>query len=126
MRASSGWFAFVLLLGAVAGFAAGKFDRVAEAQTVDNKTTRWLAASVALAQSQDAFVLFDSQTNRLMAYTLGMGGRRLELIAVREISYDAKLAAFGEQKPTVVDIKKAWEDAERAERERDTKENKDK
>ena len=113
MRAYSGWFAFVLLLGAVLGFAAGKFERVAEAQSVDNKTTRWLAASITVAPSQDAVVLFDSQTNRLLAYTMGSGGRRLDLLAVREVSYDLRLASYGEHKPTVQEMKKAWEDSER-------------
>ncbi|MBI2931702.1 MAG: hypothetical protein HYY16_08625 [Planctomycetes bacterium] len=118
MRAFSGWFAFVLLLGTVLGFAAGRFDHAAEAQSVDNKTTRWLGATVTYSQSQDAFVLFDSQTNRLMAYGID-GTKKLHLIAVREISYDLKLTSYGEQKPTVLDIKKAWEEEEKKERERE-------
>ncbi len=125
MRAYSGWFAFVLLLGCVAGFAAGRFDRTAEAQSIDNKTTRWLGGTITYGQSLDAFVLFDSQTNRLLAYTIGSGNKRLELMAVREISYDVKMASFGEQKPTVEDVKKAWEEEERKKAEK-AKDNKDK
>ncbi len=119
MRAYSGWFAFVLLLGCVIGFAAGKFDRVADAQSVDNRTTRWIGASVTYSTAQDAFCLFDSQTNRLLAYGVGNGTRKLELLAVREISYDLKLASFGEQKPTVQEIKKSWEDEEKREKDKE-------
>ena len=124
MRAYSGWFSFVLLLGAVVGFAAGKFDGTAQAQSVDNRTSRWLGGSMDIGQSQGAFMLFDSQTNRLLAYTITSGGRRLELIAVREISYDLKMATYGEHKPTVADVKKAWEEAEKTEREKEKKDEK--
>jgi len=117
MRQYSGWFCFVLLFGCVAGFTAGRFDRTADAQTIDNKTTRWLGGSMSFGQSQDAFVLFDAQTNRLIAYTVS-GNKRIELIGVREISYDMKLASFGEQKPTVQEIKKAWEEEEKKEKDK--------
>lgn len=113
-----GWLAFVLLLGAVLGFAAGKFDRTADAQAVDNKTTRWLAGAVTVGQSQDVFVLFDAQTNRLLVYGMASGGKRLELVAVREISYDDRLVSYGEQRPEVKEVKKLWEEFERAEREK--------
>jgi hypothetical protein len=114
MRQYTGWFCFVLLLGAVIGFAAGKWDTKAEAQSVDNKTTRWLAGTVTYGQALDAFLLFDSQTNRLMAYSI-TGNKKLELIAVRDVSYDAKPVSFGKQEPTVQQMK---EDFERAEKER--------
>ena len=53
----------------------------ASAQAVDNKTTRWLAGTVEFGQSQQAFMLFDAQTNRLMAYTV-TPMKELELVAV--------------------------------------------
>jgi hypothetical protein len=115
MKNVAGWFCFVLLLGAVAGFAAGKWD--VQAQTIDNKSTRYLAGVVSYGQSTDAFLLFDTQTNRIIAYTVG-GNKRLELMAVREISWDMKMVSWGEQKPSVVDVKDAYEKAEKDHKEK--------
>jgi hypothetical protein len=110
MKAYAGWFCFVLLLGAVAGFAAGKGD--VAAQSVDNKSTRYLAGVVTYGQASDAFLLFDTQTNRLVAYTVG-GNRRLELMAVREVSWDLKMVSWGKQEPSVQEVKDAFEKAEK-------------
>ena len=118
MKPYSGWVAFALLLGAVAGFGMGRFERTAEAQTVDNRTSRWLAGSVAIGGGQDAFALFDSQTNRLVFYTIS-GNKKLEVIAVREISYDLRPVAHGKQEPTVQEMKDAWEKSEREKAERE-------
>jgi hypothetical protein len=106
----AGWLCFVLLLGAVAGFAAGKGDL--SAQTIDNKTSRYLAGTLTYGQSSEAFLLFDSQTNRLAAYTVS-GNKRLELIAVREVSWDFKPVAWGKQEPQVQEMKDAWEKSEK-------------
>ncbi len=110
MKSYAGWFCFVLLLGVVAGFAAGKLD--VQAQSVDNKSTRYLAGVVSYGQAQDAFCLFDTQTNRLSAYTFG-GNRKLELMAVRELSWDLKMVSWGKQEPTVQEIKDAFDKAEK-------------
>jgi hypothetical protein len=110
MKNVAGWFCFVLLLGAVAGFAAGKWD--VQAQSLDNKSTRYLAGVVTYGQAQDAFCLFDTQTNRLVAYTIG-GNKRLELMAVREVSWDLKMVSWGKQEPTVQEVKDAFEKAEK-------------
>lgn len=110
MKNLTGWFAFVLLAGVAAGFAAGKGD--VAAQTVDNKTTRFLAGTVAFGQAAEAFVLFDSQTNRLAAYAIS-GNKRLEVLAVREVSWDLKPVAWGKQEPTVQEMKDAFEKAEK-------------
>ena len=118
MRNAAGWFCFVLLLGVVAGFAAGKRD--ASAQTIDNKSTRYLAGTLSYGQATEAFVLFDTQTNRLVAYTIG-GNRRLEVLAVREVSWDLKPIEWGRQEPSVKEMRDAYE---RAERERLEKEKK--
>lgn len=117
MKNAAGWFCFVLLLGAVAGFAAGKWD--VQAQSIDNKSTRYLAGVVTYGQSQDAFCLFDTQTNRLVCYTIG-GNKRLELMAVREVSWDLKMVSWGKQEPTVQEVKDAFEkaDKERLEKEK--------
>jgi len=112
MKSYSGWFAFMLLLGCVMGFGAGRFDRVAQAQSLDNKTTRWLAGSVSIAAGQDAFMLFDSQTNRLAAYMIS-GSKKLEVVAVREVSYDLKPVMWGKQEPTVQEMRDAWEKSEK-------------
>lgn len=122
MRVYAGWFCFVLLLGAVAGFAAGKFD--VQAQSVDNKSTRYLAGVVSYGQGQDAFCLFDTQTNRLAAYTFG-GNKRFELMVVREVSWDLKMVSWGKQEPTVQEIKESFEKSEK-ERLKDEKEKADK
>ena len=123
MKSYAGWSCFVLLLGAVAGFAAGKSD--VQAQSVDNKSTRYLAGVVSYGQSQDAFCLFDTQTNRLSAYTFG-GNKRLELMAVRECSWDLKMVSWGKQEPTVQEVKDAFEKAEkeRVEKEKEKAEKK--
>ncbi|HEY3226775.1 MAG TPA: hypothetical protein VGK61_07270 [Planctomycetota bacterium] len=120
MKPYTGWMAFAALLGVVAGFGAGRFERTAEAQSVDNKTTRWLASAVSMGGGQDAFVLFDSQTNRLVAYTV-TASKRLEVLAVREVSYDVRMVTWGKQEPTVQEIKDAWEksERERADREKE-------
>jgi hypothetical protein len=118
-KSSAGWFCFVLLLGIVAGFAA----RSGEAQSIDNKSTRYLAGVVTYGQSTDAFVLFDTQTNRLVAYTIG-GNKRLELMAVREISWDLKMVSWGKQEPTVQEVKQAFERAEKERLEKHTPEKK--
>ena len=110
MKNAAGWFCFVLLLGTVLGFAAGKMD--VQAQTVDNKSTRYLAGVVTYGQSTDAFMLFDTQTNRLVAYTIG-GNKRLELMAVRELSWDMKMVSWGKQEPTVQEVKDAFEKAQK-------------
>ncbi|MHC4607539.1 MAG: hypothetical protein ACYTAF_11530 [Planctomycetota bacterium] len=106
MRQYAGWFCFVLLLGVVVGFAAGKWD--ATAQTVDNKSTRWLAASITISQAEDAFMLFDTQTHRLLAYRV-TPTKRLELMAVREVSWDLKPLEYGKQQPTVKDMKELFD-----------------
>ena len=110
MKNAAGWFCFVLLLGAVAGFAAGKWD--VQAQTIDNKQSRYLAGVMTYGQSTDAFMLFDTQTNRLIAYTVG-GNKRLELMAVREVSWDMKMVSWGKQEPTVQEVKDAYEKAQK-------------
>ena len=120
MKPYTGWLAFAALFGVVAGFGAGRFERTAEAQSVDNKTTRWLASSVSMGGGQDAFLLFDSQTNRLVAYTV-TPSKKLEVIAIREVSYDLRPVSWGKQEPTVQEMKDAWEKSERekADREKD-------
>jgi hypothetical protein len=118
MRNAAGWFCFVLLLGAVAGFAAGKWD--AAAQTIDNKSTRFLAGTLAYGQATEAFVLFDTQTNRLVAYTIG-GNRRLEVLAVREVSWDLKPVEWGRQEPTVKEMRDAFDKSEKERLEREKK-----
>ena len=124
MKTLSGWIAFVLLLGIVIGFAAGRGESgQAMAQGVDNKTTRWLAGTVSYGQAQEAFVMFDAQTNRLVAYGI-TPMKELELIAVREVSYDIKLTQFGKQKPSAIQIKEEWEKYEREEKEKKDKEEK--
>src|SRR5262245_47576628 len=116
MKAYAGWFCFVLLLGAVAGFAAGRGE--AGAQSIDNKSTRYLAGTVTYGQASDAFLLFDTQTNRLVAYTVG-GNRRLELMAVREVSWDMKMVSWGKQEPTVQEVKDAFDKAEKERHDKD-------
>ena len=106
MKSYAGWFCFVLLLGVVLGFNIGKLD--VQAQSIDNKSTRWLAGTMSYGQFQEAFVLFDTQKNRLVAYTFS-GSKRLELMTVREVSYDIKLVSWGKQNPTVQDMKDAYE-----------------
>jgi hypothetical protein len=118
MRNAAGWFCFVLLLGAVAGFAAGKWD--ATAQTIDNKSTRFLAGTLAYGQATEAFVLFDTQTNRLVAYTIG-GNRRLEVLAVREVSWDLKPIEWGRQEPTVKEMRDAFDKSEKERLEKEKK-----
>ena len=117
MKTNSGWIAFTLLLGVVAGFGAGRFERMAEAQT-DNKTTRWLAASVAIGGGTDALALFDSQTNRLIFYSIS-GNKKLDVLSIREVSYDLRPVSHGKQEPTVQEMKEAWERAEREKVERE-------
>ncbi|HZN62122.1 MAG TPA: hypothetical protein VFC90_06925 [Planctomycetota bacterium] len=121
MKSTSGWIAFTLLLGVVLGFGAGRFERTAEAQS-DNKTTRWLAAPVAIGGGVDAMALFDSQTNRLVFYTIS-GNKKLEVLAVREVTYDLRPVSHGKQEPTVQEMKDAWEKSERekADREKEGK-----
>lgn len=120
MRAYAGWFCFVLLLGAVGGFAAGKHE--VSAQTVDNRSTRFLAGTISYGQSTDAFLLFDTQTNRLVAYTINPS-KRLDVIAVRETSWDFKPVSWGKQEPSVQEMRDAFEKAEkeRVEREKNDK-----
>ena len=115
MKNVAGWFCFVLLLGVVVGFSAGKWDAVA--QTIDNKSTRYLAGTISYGTASDAFLLFDTQTNRLTAYTIG-GNKQLELLAVREVSWDLKMVSWGRQKPTVSEVKDAYERAQKAQRQK--------
>ncbi len=118
MKNYAGWFCFVLLAGAVAGFAAGKWD--VSAQTIDNKTSRFLAGVVSYGQASDALLLFDSQTNRLVAYTI-TGARHLEVIAVREVSWDLKPVSWGKQEPSVQEMRDAFEKADKERIEKDKK-----
>lgn len=121
MRHYAGWFCFVLLLGGMIGFSAGKWN--VEAQAVDNKTSRYLAGTIAYAPSSDAFVLFDSQTNRLCAYTL-TGGKQFQLLAVREVSWDLKAVTYGKQEPTVQEMRDAFEKSEKEKKEEKKEEKK--
>ena len=120
MKNASGWFCFVLLLGAVAGFSAGRSGGLAQAQSIDNKSTRYLAGTMSYGQSTDAFMIFDTQTNKLLAYTVG-GNRELELMAAREITWDLKLASWGKQEPTAQEVKDAYDKAEKALHDKDKK-----
>ena len=115
MKNSAGWFCFVLLLGTVVGFSAGKWD--VEAQTIDNKSTRYLVGTISYGTASDAFLLFDTQTHRLVAYTMG-GNKQLELIAVRELSWDLKMVSWGRQKPTVADVREAYDRAQKKQRDK--------
>ena len=110
MRNASGWFCFVLLLGAVAGFSAGRWD--VQAQSIDNKSTRYLAGTLSYGTGTDAFMVFDTQTNKLLAYTIG-ANRRLELLAAREVTWDLRLTSWGKQEPTAQEVKDAYEKAEK-------------
>ena len=110
MKNSAGWICVVLLLAVGMGFLAGR--REVEAQSIDNKSTRYLAGTLTYGQASDAFMIFDTQTNRLCAYTVG-GNKRLELMAVRETTYDFKMVSWGKQEPTVQEIKEAFEKAEK-------------
>ena len=113
MKNAAGWFCFVLLLGAVAGFSAGRNTWDAHAQSIDNKSTRYLAGTMSYGQSTDAFMIFDTQTNKLLAYTIG-GNRKLELLAAREVTWDLKLASWGKQEPTAQEVKDAYDKADKA------------
>lgn len=127
MKNASGWFCFVLLLGAVAGFSAGRSGGgEAHAQSVDNKSTRYLAGTLSYGQSTDAFMLFDTQTNKLIAYTI-TANRKLELMAAREVTWDLKLASWGKQEPTVQEVKDGFDKAEKEKHDKEKKtENPDK
>ena len=120
MKNAAGWFCFVLLLGAVAGFSAGRGTGDVHAQSIDNKSTRYLAGTLSYGQSTDAFMIFDTQTNKLLAYTIG-GNRKLELLAAREITWDLKLASWGKQEPTAQEVKDAFEKADKAQHEKEKK-----
>jgi hypothetical protein len=120
MKNASGWFCFVLLLGAVAGFSAGRSGGIVQAQSIDNKSTRYLAGTMSYGQSTDAFMIFDTQTNKLLAYTVG-GNRKLELMAAREITRDLKLASWGKQVPTAQEVKDAFDKAEKEKHEKEKK-----
>lgn len=121
MKNAAGWLCFVLLLGAVAGFAAGRGD--VAAQSVDNKTTRFLAGTVSYGQGTEAFLIFDTQTNRLVAYTIA-GNRRLEVLAIREVSWDLKPVEWGKQEPSVKEMRDAFEKAEKEKEKKEEKEKK--
>lgn len=120
MKNAAGWFCFVLLLGAVAGFSAGRNTGDVHAQSIDNKSTRYLAGTLSYGQSTDAFMIFDTQTNKLLAYTIG-GNRKLELLAAREITWDLKLASWGKQEPTAQEVKDAFDKADKALHEKEKK-----
>ena len=120
MKNASGWFCFVLLLGAVAGFSAGRNTGDVHAQSIDNKSTRYLAGTLSYGQSTDAFMIFDTQTNKLLAYTIG-GNRKLELLAAREVTWDLKLASWGKQEPTAQEVKDAFDKAEKAQHDKEKK-----
>ena len=120
MKNAAGWFCFVLLLGAVAGFSAGRNSWDAHAQSIDNKSTRYLAGTMSYGQSTDAFMIFDTQTNKLLAYTIG-GNRKLELLAAREVTWDLKLASWGKQEPTAQEVKDAFEKAEKVQHDKEKK-----
>src|SRR6185503_12787139 len=113
MKNAAGWFCFVLLLGAVAGFSAKPNSWNAHAQSIDTKSTRYLAGTMSYGQSTDAFMIFDTPTNKLLAYTIG-GNRKLELLAAREVTWDLKLASWGKQEPTAQEVKDAFDKAEKA------------
>lgn len=120
VKNAAGWFCFVLLLGAVAGFAAGRGGGDAHAQSIDNKSTRYLAGTLSYGQSTDAFMIFDTQTNKLLAYTIG-GNRKLELLAAREVTWDLKLSSWGKQEPTAQEVRDAFEKADKALHDREKK-----
>jgi len=122
MKNASGWFCFVLLLGAVAGFSAGRWD--VQAQSIDNKSTRYLAGTLSYGQGTDAFMVFDTQTNKLLAYTIG-ANKRLEILAAREVTWDLRLSSWGKQEPTAQEVKDAYDKAEK-EREKHLKDKGDK
>lgn len=120
MKNAAGWFCFVLLLGAVAGFSAGRNTWDVHAQSIDNKSTRYLAGTLSYGQSTDAFMIFDTQTNKLLAYTIG-GNRKLELLAAREVTWDLKLSSWGKQEPTAQEVKDAFDKAEKAQHDKEKK-----
>jgi hypothetical protein len=106
MKALAGWVCFAVLLGIMVGFRIG--GGPVDAQSVDNKTNRWLAGTLTYGQSADCFVLFDSQKNRLLVYTV-TGNKKLELVAVREVSWDLKPVSYGKQTPLVQEMKSIFE-----------------
>ena len=99
---------------------------VLTAQSVDNKSTRYLAGTISYGQSTDAFMLFDTQTNKLLAYTFS-GNKKLELMAAREVTWDLKLASWGKQEPSVQEVKDGFDKAEKEKHDKEKKgENPDK
>ncbi len=57
-------------------------------------------------------MVFDTQTNKLLAYTIG-ANRKLELLAAREVTWDLRLSSWGKQEPTAQEVKDAFEKAEK-------------
>ena len=106
MNGKAGWFCFVVLLAMTVGFWAGRAD--VSAQSMDNRSSGWLAGTISYGPEQSAFVLFDTRTRRLMAYSMGPM-KRLELLAVREVSWDLKPEEFGKQHPSVQEMRDLFE-----------------
>jgi hypothetical protein len=57
-------------------------------------------------------MLFDTQTNKMLAYTIG-ANKRLELMAAREVTWDLRLSSWGKQEPTAQEVKDAFDKAEK-------------
>ena len=111
------------LIGILVGIVLSRTDSTLNAQTVDNKNSRWLAGTINTGGGTDAFVLFDSQTNRLLMYTLV--GKTLELVQVRDIGYDLKPRARGIQRPTIDEVYgewQKWEEEQKKKKQPDTTE----
>ncbi|MEM7166581.1 MAG: hypothetical protein AAF581_14030 [Planctomycetota bacterium] len=98
-----------VLLAVVVTYAATSFftatpTRQVFGGTVDSGGTHLILATGKLQNLEaDALYVMDERSHKLAVYLIR--AKKLELHSMRDCSYDFQLTAFGEQSPTVGEVK---------------------
>ena len=71
--------------------------------------SRITLATAPLAEKKTGVFILDSQTMRLLIYSVDAGSRMLKLVAVRDVSQDARLSHYNNEHPWPEEIRERVE-----------------
>ena len=113
MSAWSRWLVGLAGLGAVALVACISLSLQAENSTWSGVAAqqgagagRFSLVAAPLGEKRQGVFIVDSQTLRLLVYSVEADARRLKLVAVRDISQDIRLAHYNNEPPLPEEIRR--------------------
>ena len=102
------------LAGVAGGYAASYAPGPALAQDRASGEDRWIVRTMTIQPSQDAWIVFDRDTERAAFYSFN--GTNLTLLAVREIKPDLATGSYGRQSPDPEEIRRKLNERTKSEK----------